>query len=160
MTTQTTDVVVIGLGAVGSATLHRLALQGVKAIGIDRFEPPHDRGSTHGETRITRLSIAEGPAYVPLARRSQDIWRELEAETGETLFAQIGLLIIGEGDGGPSHGQPGFLGSTLAIAQSHAIPHEVLDSAEIHDGIRSSWCATRNAVSSNRARAFCSPSGA
>lgn len=131
MTTQTTDVVVIGLGAVGSATLHRLALQGVKAIGIDRFEPPHDRGSTHGETRITRLSIAEGPAYVPLARRSQDIWRELEAETGETLFAQIGLLIIGEGDGGPSHGQPGFLGSTLAIAESHAIPHEVLDSAEI-----------------------------
>ena len=129
--TATADVVVIGLGAVGSATLHRLALLGVKAIGIDRFDPPHDRGSTHGETRITRLSIAEGPAYVPLARRSHAIWRELEAQTGETLFAQIGMLVIGEGDGAPSHGQPGFLGSTLAIAASHDIPHEVLDSAEI-----------------------------
>jgi sarcosine oxidase len=131
MATQTADVVVIGLGAVGSATLHRLALQGVKVVGIDRFDPPHDRGSTHGETRITRLSIAEGPAYVPLARRSHEIWRELEAETGETLFAQIGLLVIGEGDGAPSHGQAGFLGSTLAMAASHDIPHEVLDSGEI-----------------------------
>ena len=68
---------------------------------------------------------------MPLARRSHDIWRELEAETGETLFAQIGLLVIGEGDGAPSHGQAGFLGSTVAIAGSHDIPHEVLDSAEI-----------------------------
>ncbi len=129
--TETADVVVIGLGAVGSATLHRLALRGVRAIGIDRFDPPHDRGSTHGETRFTRLSIAEGPAYVPLARRSHAIWRELEAETGETLFSQVGMLVIGEGDGAPSHGQAGFLGSTLAIAVSHAIPHEMLDSAEI-----------------------------
>ncbi len=129
--TETADVVVIGLGAVGSATLHRLALGGVRAIGIDRFDPPHDRGSTHGETRLTRLSVAEGPAYVPLARRSHAIWRELEAETGETLFSQVGMLVIGEGDGAPSHGQAGFLGSTLAIAVSHAIPHEVLDSADI-----------------------------
>ncbi len=129
--TTTTDVVVIGLGAVGSATLHRLALHGVDAIGIDRFHPPHDRGSTHGETRITRLSIAEGPAYVPLARRSHAIWRELEAETGETLFSQVGMLVIGEGDGAPSHGQPGFLGSTLAVATAHDIAHEMLDSAEI-----------------------------
>ncbi len=127
--TETADVVVIGLGAVGSATLHRLALRGVQAVGIDRFDPPHDRGSTHGETRITRLSIAEGAAYVPLARRSHAIWRELEAQTGETLFSQIGMLVIGEGDGAPSHGQAGFLGSTLAIAASHAIPHELLDSA-------------------------------
>ena len=80
--TSTADVVVIGLGAVGSATLHRLALAGVRAIGIDRFNPPHDRGSTHGETRITRLAVAEGPEYVPLVRRSHAIWRELEAEIG------------------------------------------------------------------------------
>ncbi|MDP9096417.1 MAG: N-methyl-L-tryptophan oxidase [Pseudomonadota bacterium] len=127
----TADVVVVGLGAVGSATLYRLALQGVKAIGIDRFHPPHDRGSTHGETRITRVAIAEGPAYVPLARRSQAIWRELEAESGETLFAQIGLLIIAEGNGAPSHGETGFLGSTIDIATAHAIPHEIIGSAEI-----------------------------
>ncbi|MGI4794541.1 MAG: FAD-dependent oxidoreductase, partial [Janthinobacterium lividum] len=90
-----TDVAVIGLGAIGSATLYQLALQGVKAIGIDRFNPPHDHGSTHGETRITRLSVAEGPAYVPLARRSHEIWRELEAQSGHSLFDQVGLLVIG-----------------------------------------------------------------
>ena len=129
--TQTADVVVVGLGAVGSATLHRLAMGGVRAIGIDRFDPPHDRGSTHGETRITRLAVAEGSAYVPLVRRSHQIWRELEEQTGEALFHQIGMIVIGEGDGAPSHGQAGFLGSTLAIAREHSIPHEVLDSADI-----------------------------
>jgi sarcosine oxidase len=129
--TVTADVVVVGLGAVGSATLHHLALQGVSAIGIDRFDPPHDRGSTHGETRITRLAVAEGDAYVPLVRRSHDLWRELEARTGETLFMQTGGLIIGEGDGVPSHGQAGFLGSTIAIAEAHGITHEILGSAEI-----------------------------
>jgi sarcosine oxidase len=129
--TATADVVVVGLGAIGSATLHRLALQGVSAIGIDRFDPPHDHGSTHGETRITRLAVAEGDAYVPLVRRSHELWREMEAQTGETLFMQIGGLVIGEGDGAPSHGQAGFLGSTIGIAQRHAIPHEILDSTEI-----------------------------
>ena len=127
----TADVVVVGLGAIGSATLHRLALRGVTAIGIDRFNPPHDHGSTHGETRITRLAVAEGAAYVPLVQRSHELWRELEAQTGETLMVQTGGLIIGEGDGAPSHGQAGFLGSTLAIAAAHGIPHEILDSAEI-----------------------------
>ena len=127
----TTDVVVVGLGAVGSATLHRLALAGVRAIGIDRFDPPHDRGSTHGETRITRLAIAEGPQYVPLVRRSHAIWRELEAESGETLFEQIGLLMIAEGDGPRSHGHDGFLRRTIDIARDHAVVHELLDSGEI-----------------------------
>ena len=129
--TETADVVVVGLGAVGSATLHRLARRGVRAIGLDRFDPPHDRGSTHGETRVTRLAVAEGDAYVPLVRRSHEIWRELEAETGETLLMQIGMLVIGEGNGAPSHGQAGFLGSTIAVAERNGIPHDVLDSAAI-----------------------------
>ena len=129
--TVTAEIVVVGLGAIGSATLHRLARQGVKAIGIDRFDPPHTHGSTHGETRVTRLAVAEGAAYVPLVQRSHELWRELEAETGETLLMQNGGIIIGEGDGAPSHGQAGFLGSTLAIAKAHGIPHEMLDAAEI-----------------------------
>ncbi len=129
--TQTADVAVIGLGAVGAATLYQLARQGVRAVGIDRFDPPHDHGSSHGESRITRLAIAEGSAYVPLVHRSHEIWHELEAETGQELFRQVGMLMIGEGDGAPSHGQPGFLGSTLAIARKHGIAHELLDSAEI-----------------------------
>jgi len=128
---DTADVVVVGLGAVGSATLHRLALQGVRAVGIDRFDPPHHHGSTHGGSRVTRLSVAEGDAYVPLVRRSHEIWRELEQETGETLLMPIGMLLIGEGDGARSHGLPGFLGATIATARKHAIPHEILDSTEI-----------------------------
>ena len=129
--TDTADVVVVGLGAVGSATLYRLAKNGVRAVGIDRFDPPHAHGSTHGGSRITRLAVAEGDAYVPLARRSHAIWRELEAETGETLLRELGLLIIAEGDGAPSHGKPAFLGATIDVARRHAIPHEILDSAEI-----------------------------
>ncbi len=128
---DTADVVVVGLGAVGSATLHRLALQGVRAVGIDRFDPPHAHGSTHGGSRVTRLAVAEGDAYVPLVRRSHEIWRELEQETGETLLREIGLLMIGEGDGAPSHGRPGFLGATIDVARRHTIAHEILDSAEI-----------------------------
>jgi len=129
---DTADVAVVGLGAVGSATLHRLALQGVRAVGIDRFDPPHAHGSTHGGSRITRLAVAEGDAYVPLVRRSHEIWRALEAETGETLLRETGLLMIGEGDGAPSHGRPGFLAATIDAARRHGIAHDILDS----DGIR------------------------
>jgi sarcosine oxidase len=129
--TDTADIVVVGLGAMGSATLHRLARRGAHVIGIDRFDPPHTLGSTHGETRITRLAVAEGPEYVPLVQRSNAIWRELEAETGETLFIQNGGLVIAEGDGAPSHGKPAFLGATIAIARAHGIAHEILGSAEI-----------------------------
>src|SRR3954464_3169194 len=87
---ETADILVIGLGAMGSAALYQLAKRGVKAVGIDRFSPPHDLGSTHGETRITRQAIGEGESYVPFALRSHEIWRELEVETGESLLTQNG----------------------------------------------------------------------
>ncbi|HCW48506.1 MAG TPA: hypothetical protein DGP25_00110, partial [Brevundimonas sp.] len=70
------DVVVIGLGAAGSATLSALAASGARVRGLDRFDPPHAFGSSHGQSRITRQAIGEGSAYVPLAVRSQQIWRE------------------------------------------------------------------------------------
>ena len=76
------DVVVVGLGAVGSATTYQLAKAGVSVVGIDRFSPPHAQGSSHGETRITRLAVGEGAEYVPLVRRSHELWREIEAGTG------------------------------------------------------------------------------
>src|SRR5689334_15958536 len=88
------DVAVIGLGAMGSAALYQLARRGVKALGIDRFHPPHDQGSTHGETRITRQAIGEGEIYVPMALRSHEIWKDLESETGERLLVQSGCLIV------------------------------------------------------------------
>ena len=62
------DVAVIGLGAMGSAALFHLARRGVKAVGVERFTPGHDRGSSHGESRAIRLGYSEHPSYVPLVR--------------------------------------------------------------------------------------------
>ena len=114
---EVADVVVVGLGAVGSAVLHRLARSGVKAVGIDRYRPPHAFGSTHGESRITRLAVGEGSAYAPLVRRSHEIWRELEAETGESLFLQTGGLILGPRSGAANHhGKDDFVRRTIRVA--------------------------------------------
>jgi sarcosine oxidase len=124
------DVVVIGLGAVGSATLYRLALAGVRAIGIDRFHPPHDRGSSHGESRITRLAVGEGETYAPLVRRSHAIWRELEEQTGAQLMLRTGGLVMGvRGGQAQHHGKDDFVGRTLAVARANAIPHEIMHAA-------------------------------
>ena len=129
---ETADVVVVGLGAVGSAALHRLAGAGARAVGIDRFHPPHDQGSSHGESRITRLAVGEGAAYAPLVRRSHEIWRELEAASGESLLLQTGGLVMGPREGGASHhGKDDFVRRTIAVATQHAIPHEVLDATAI-----------------------------
>lgn len=94
MSRQTVDIVVLGLGAMGSATLFQLASRGVDVLGIDQFRPPHEFGSSHGETRITRLAVAEGTALAPLVSRSHEIWKELEGRTGEILFGQIGFLAV------------------------------------------------------------------
>ena len=121
------DIIVIGLGAVGSATLYQLARQGIRALGIDRFHPPHAMGSSHGATRITRQAIGEGDAYVPLVLRSHEIWRELEERTGAELLNTCGALIIGSGGGRTQmHGREGFVKQTVNAAVRFAIPHEVL----------------------------------
>ena len=86
------DVIIAGLGAMGSAALYQLARRGVKVLGLDRFQPPHDRGSSHGDTRITRLALGEGEQYVQFARRSHEVWRELEAATGRSLLRCVGGL--------------------------------------------------------------------
>ncbi|MGI8550575.1 MAG: FAD-dependent oxidoreductase, partial [Dehalococcoidia bacterium] len=67
------DVIVVDLGAMGSAATYQLARRGARVLGIDRFSPPHRLGSTHGDSRITRTAIGEGMAYVPLAQRSQQL---------------------------------------------------------------------------------------
>ena len=126
------DVIVIGTGAVGSAALYQLARRGARVMGIDRFHPPHDRGSSHGDTRITRLALGEGEQYVQFARRAHEIWRELEAETGRTLLRQVGGLIYGVASGRTqAHGADDFLQTTIGVAQRHGIAHEVLDAAAI-----------------------------
>ena len=125
------DVVVVGLGAMGSAVLYQSARRGVRAIGIDRFEPPHDRGSSHGESRITRQAIGEGAAYVPFALLSHEIWRELEAETGRSLFEPAGGLILGRPSRATIHGQTDFVGNTIRTAERFGIAHEVLSPDEV-----------------------------
>jgi len=124
------DVIVIGLGAMGAATAWQLAQRGARVLGIDRFAPPHDFGSSQGLTRITRLAVGEGAEYVPLVRRSQVLWREIEAATGATLMHTIGGLVIGRREGGAGmHGQDDFVASTVAVARQHGVPNELLDAA-------------------------------
>ena len=129
---STCDVAVVGLGAAGAATLYQLARRGVRAVGIDRFSPPHIYGSTHGDTRITREAIGEGEAYTPLVQRSHAIWRELEADTGQDLLTQCGGLIVeAAGGGAAGHHRHEFLASTIACANRYGIKHELLSAADV-----------------------------
>ncbi len=125
------DVIVIGLGAVGSAALYQLATRGARVIGIDRYSPPHTLGSTHGDTRITRLAIGEGEHFVPFACRSHEIWRELESETGADLMTTTGGLIMSGARGHPLHGSANFLQTTIDAAKKFGIRHRVLQADEI-----------------------------
>ena len=118
------EVIVVGLGAMGSATCFQLAARGVSVLGFDQYEPPHSLGSTHGDTRITRLAIGEGPDYVPLVRRSHQLWREIEQQTAAPLLTRSGGLILA---------QPAspFLAQTRASARQYEIAHENLLNAEV-----------------------------
>ena len=118
------DVIVIGLGAMGSATTFQLASRKLRVLGLDRFHPPHSEGSSHGQTRIIREAYFEHPAYVPLIQRAYELWGELQAQTQETLLTLTGGLMIG-----PESGIlfPGALHS----AQTHGLSHEVLDAHEV-----------------------------
>jgi len=121
----TFDVAVIGLGAMGSAALFNLARQGRRVIGIEQFEPGHDKGSSHGESRIIRLSYFEHPSYVPLARRALEKWRELEALSGQTILTVTGVL---------EAGYPGCraVEGSLEASRLHELDHEILSASEIN----------------------------
>ena len=125
------DTIVLGLGAMGSAALHHLARKGARVLGLDRFSPPHALGSSHGDTRITRLAIGEGAQYTPLALRSHELWRELEQETGKTLLTITGGLIISSRAKTSRSHVERFFDNTLAAATKFDIAHEVLDANEI-----------------------------
>lgn len=93
------DVIVLGTGGVGSAAMYHLAKRGAKVLGIDRFPPPHDRGSSHGETRVIRRSYFEHPNYVPLLNRAYNLWEELEDASDRSLFLKTGLVYFGNPSG-------------------------------------------------------------
>lgn len=93
------DVIVVGLGGVGSATCYALAKKGLKVLGIDQHQPPHSFGSSHGDTRIIRKSYFEHPSYVPLLKSAYSLWQEIESHSQTQLYYPTGLLEIGPGDG-------------------------------------------------------------
>lgn len=132
MTGQHYDVIVVGLGAMGSAALYQAAKRGAKVLGIDRFDPPHTLGSSHGDTRITRSAIGEGEVYMPLVRRSDEIWRELESISGSALCHRSGGLIIAPPSSSATfHGEGDFAAASARVAERHGIVHELIDAAEI-----------------------------
>jgi sarcosine oxidase len=123
-------VAVVGLGAAGAATLWQLARAGCDVAGIDQFVPPHDRGSSHGQTRLLRVAYAEGARYVPFVRRAIVLWREIEAEAGAPLFHQTGVLYAGDA-------RSEFLSSSMASARACDVALDLLEKrAEIACGLR------------------------
>ena len=117
---QQFDVAVIGLGAMGAFTVHQLAARGMQVLGIERFGPLHDRGSSHGDSRLIRLGYFEDPAYVPLLRRAYANWRTQERLSGEALLTITGVLQIGKPDSK-------VIAGVLRSCREHSIPHELLD---------------------------------
>jgi sarcosine oxidase len=122
--TGTYDVIVIGLGGMGSAAAAHLASRGATVLGLERFGPAHDRGSSHGGSRIIRQAYFEDPAYVPLLRRAYELWERLETDSGRDLMTQTGGIYVGRPE------IPTVAGS-LAAAREWDLPHELLDAAEI-----------------------------
>ena len=118
------DVVVIGVGAMGSAALYHLARRGKRVLGLERFEVPHEYGSSHGYTRIIRLAYFEHPNYVPLLRRAYSLWDALEREAGETLLVRTGSITSGRPEAA-------VFSKSLESCRLHDLPHEVLTAREV-----------------------------
>ncbi|MCZ6836647.1 MAG: N-methyl-L-tryptophan oxidase [Planctomycetota bacterium] len=118
------DVIVIGMGAMGSATCLELARRGCRVLGLEQFSIPNNLGSSHGESRIIRLNYYENPDYVPLLRRTYEGWDRLEAESGEKLHFKTGGLYMGEES-------CDFIQGTLISSRVHDLPHETWSREEV-----------------------------
>jgi sarcosine oxidase len=119
------DVIVVGLGAMGSAALYQLSRRGLRVLGLEAFEPGHRLGSSHGESRVIRLAYHEHPGYVPLLQRAYTLWSELEAESGEDLLTITGGLMIGAPESE-------LVSGARASAELHGLEHELLSADEVH----------------------------
>lgn len=124
MTNPTADVIVVGLGTMGSAAILELARRGVRVVGIDRFAPPHDRGSGHGGSRVIRLAYFEHSDYVPLLRRAYEGFERLERDAGVVLKTECGVVM------GGAAGNPASAGM-LRSACAHGLEVEHFDGAEL-----------------------------
>jgi len=124
MSGQRSDVIVVGLGAMGAALAWRLATRDVRVVGLDRYHPPHALGSTHGRSRIIREAYYEHPHYVPMVQRAFGLWAELEAESRTRLYQPTGGLMIGPADG------PLVSGARTSAAR-HGVPVQVWSRDEL-----------------------------
>jgi sarcosine oxidase len=120
------DVIVLGLGGMGSATAAHLARRGASVIGFDAFEPGHANGSSHGETRIIRKAYFESPDYVPMLERAYELWHDLEAESGEKLVTVNGALNIGSAESG-------FVTGATRSAREFGLNVEELNSHDVSE---------------------------
>lgn len=123
--TETYHTIVLGLGAMGSATAYHLARRGKRVLGLERFTPAHDQGSSHGESRIIRLAYYEDPAYVPLLRRAYELWQELGRESPRPILTLTGGLMVGEG------ASTAVVDGATRSAREHGLPHEILGPADL-----------------------------
>lgn len=121
----TFDVIVAGVGAHGSATVHELAARGVRVLGLERSDVPNTTGSSGGVNRIIRLAYNEDPRYVPLLRRAYERWRALEGRWGQRLLVITGGLDIGPPGSSVVEG-------AIEACRLHDLTHEVLDARETH----------------------------
>jgi sarcosine oxidase len=119
------DVIVVGLGGMGSAAAAHVASRGKRVLGLEQFQPGHTQGSSHGRSRVIRLAYFEHPAYVPLLRRAYELWRKLEKDTATHLLQMTGGLMIGAPESAVVSG-------SLRSAREHGLDHEMLGAAEIH----------------------------
>lgn len=118
------DAIVAGLGAAGAAAAWQLAARGLRVLGLDRYRPPHDRGSSHGRSRIIRQAYFEGALYVPWLLDAYERWRRLERAGGQELLTITGGLMMGPPEGA-------ILAGSLASARAHGLDHELLDGADL-----------------------------
>jgi sarcosine oxidase len=120
------DAIVLGVGGVGSAALFHLAGRGAKVLGLDRFSPGHDRGSSHGRTRIIRQAYFEHPDYVPLLFRAYELWDDLGTRRGSALRHEIGVLQVGPPESS-------VLSGVCDSARQHRLDIDELDAREIQE---------------------------
>src|SRR5687767_9732959 len=118
------DVIVVGVGAMGSSACYHLARRGAAVLGLEQFDIPHDRGSSHGASRMIRMAYYEHPDYVPLLRRAYELWFELERVSGQKLLHVTGGLYLGPADGN-------LVGGSLQSARQHGLEHEMLDHGQL-----------------------------
>jgi sarcosine oxidase len=114
------DVIVLGVGAMGSSACHHLARRSVRVLGLEQFDIPHALGSSTGFSRMIRMAYYEHPDYVPLLRRAYELWHEIEADSRQKLLYLTGGLYLGTADSD-------LIAGSMRSAREHKLPHELLD---------------------------------